>query len=89
MRTTQVVQYALRLTYSQRKRAADVRRSKMVVYQEIGPGKKSTSYVPEQKLRQVNRDKIMNRSAVALAAIGFGLSTFSIRQMIINHSRRM
>ncbi|XP_028028733.1 uncharacterized protein LOC114241933 [Bombyx mandarina] len=55
MKTTQVAQYALRLTYSQ----------------------------------QANREKMMTRSALLLATIGLGLSTFSVRQMILNQSRRV
>ncbi|XP_045457713.1 uncharacterized protein LOC123667927 [Melitaea cinxia] len=55
MKTTQIAQYALRLTYSQ----------------------------------PASRDKMMTRSAFALAAIGLGLSTFSVRQMIINQTRRI
>ncbi|XP_053621175.1 uncharacterized protein LOC128681373 [Plodia interpunctella] len=55
MRTTQIAQYALRLTYSQ----------------------------------PASREKMMSRSALALAAIGLGLSTFSVRQMILHQSRRI
>ncbi|VVC87290.1 unnamed protein product [Leptidea sinapis] len=55
MRTTQISQYALRLTYSQ----------------------------------PANRDKMMSRSALVLAALGIGLSTFSVRQMILNQTRRI
>ncbi|KAL0809678.1 hypothetical protein ABMA28_011197 [Loxostege sticticalis] len=36
-----------------------------------------------------NREKMMSRSALALAAIGLGLSTFSVRQMILHQSRRI
>ncbi|KAJ0170223.1 hypothetical protein K1T71_014151 [Dendrolimus kikuchii] len=55
MRTTQIAQYALRLTYSQ----------------------------------PANREKMMSRSALLLAALGLGLSTFSVRQMIISQTRRV
>ncbi|CAG4963900.1 unnamed protein product [Colias eurytheme] len=54
MRTTQITQYALRLTYSQ----------------------------------PASREKMVSRSALALAAIGLGVSTFSVRQMILSQSRR-
>uniref|UniRef100_S4PGN0 Uncharacterized protein n=1 Tax=Pararge aegeria TaxID=116150 RepID=S4PGN0_9NEOP len=55
MQRTQILQYALRLTYSQ----------------------------------PASREKMMTRSALALAAIGLGLSTFSVRQMILSQSRRI
>ncbi|RVE49759.1 hypothetical protein evm_005629 [Chilo suppressalis] len=55
MKTTQIAQYALRLTYSQ----------------------------------PANREKMMSRSAFALAAIGLGLSTFSVRQMVLHQTRRI
>ncbi|XP_075988392.1 uncharacterized protein LOC142984570 [Anticarsia gemmatalis] len=54
MRTTQIAQYALRLTYSQ----------------------------------PANREKMVSRSALFLAALGLGLSTFSVRQMILHQTRR-
>ncbi|CAG9135997.1 unnamed protein product [Plutella xylostella] len=36
-----------------------------------------------------NREKMMSRSAAVLAAVGLGLSTFSVRQMVISQTRRI
>nr|BAM18845.1 unknown unsecreted protein [Papilio xuthus] len=36
-----------------------------------------------------SREKMMSRSAFVLAAVGLGLSTFSVRQMILHQSRRI
>ncbi|CAH0698010.1 unnamed protein product [Spodoptera exigua] len=38
--------------------------------------------------RPANREKMMSRSALLLAALGLGLSTFSVRQMILHQTRR-
>ncbi|KAG6447314.1 hypothetical protein O3G_MSEX004880 [Manduca sexta] len=40
-------------------------------------------------IKPANREKMMSRSALVLAALGLGLSTFSVRQMILSQTRRV
>ncbi|KPI96559.1 hypothetical protein RR46_12589 [Papilio xuthus] len=46
-------------------------------------------HVPARAFLPASREKMMSRSAFVLAAVGLGLSTFSVRQMILHQSRRI